>query len=73
MGHWQKQFEALGKLDARRTSFGAPSHRFQFCEQGCEFLAVLVTTGKFRGRVFDTTDFAIYRSLWSAAKSPPEW
>jgi len=32
---------------------------------------VLVTTVKFRGRVFDATDFAIYRSLWSAPKSPP--
>jgi hypothetical protein len=172
MGRWQEQIEALRKLDVRRSSFGAPSHRFHtrpitlnevfvfeescgidlpkdyreylldvgfgagpyhglltfrriseeleqiyatydeeygghqlpaddfglestiadaldrglplkfpapvssggfipVCEQGCEFLAVLVTTGKFRGRVFDTTDFAIYRSLWSAPKSPP--
>ena len=172
MGRWREEIEALSKLDARRSCFGSPSHRFQlrpvtlaevrafeefcginlpedyrdyllevgfgagpyhgllnfgrireelqmiyetydeeygghqlpanefglesaidealerglplqfrapissggfipFCEQGCEFLTVLVTTGKFRGRVFDTTDFAIYGSLWSAAKSPP--
>ena len=65
---------AAALQDGKPLKFEAPDTSGGFipiCEMGCEFLTVLVTTGKFRGRVFDTTDFAMCRSVWSGAESPP--
>jgi hypothetical protein len=48
-----------------------PGGFIPICTQGCEFLAVLVTSGKSVGRVFDTTGFADSASDWRSAQRPP--
>jgi hypothetical protein len=78
-------FEMEERLTAysERWSTSAPSEVESFeapwtacgwipiCEQGCDLMTVLVTSGRFRGHVLDTNDLALGGSRWKPARRAP--
>jgi hypothetical protein len=54
-------------LDCPKTQGGF----MPICHHGCEFMTVLIVSGRCAGMVMDTTNFATTPSHWFLAKCPP--
>lgn len=49
----------------------SPGGFLPICHQGCEYVSVMVLTGPFRGKIFETCGFASTDSQWKSAEPPP--
>jgi hypothetical protein len=66
------ELRALGTLDFPNLPCPVTAGGFfPVCHCGCEFMTVLIVSGKCTGLVMDTTNFASTPSQWFPAKCPP--